>query len=77
MMEVVYALTKNVTSVEPGRLRKNCHRVTTDSRAAHLFKLYKQVEHTDTDKSNPKHCPYVNQLMKAEPEHMFPINLYK
>ncbi|MNW37244.1 Flagellin N-methylase [compost metagenome] len=29
-----------------GKASKNCHRVKSDSRAAHLFKLYEQIEHT-------------------------------
>jgi hypothetical protein len=29
-----------------GKASKNCHRVASDSRAAHLFKLYDQVETT-------------------------------
>lgn len=34
-------------------------------------------KHKETDKSNSKHCPYVYQLMLNQPDHMFPINLYK
>ncbi|RUS44609.1 YkgJ family cysteine cluster protein [Cohnella sp. AR92] len=32
-----------------GKASKNCHRVASDSRAAHLFKLFEQVEHTVED----------------------------
>ncbi|GMK39060.1 hypothetical protein PCCS19_21140 [Paenibacillus sp. CCS19] len=57
----------------------NCHVFKDPSKGCSLFLqgLEDLDKHKDTDKSNPKHCPYVNQLMMKEPERMFPINLYK
>ncbi|MEK3685011.1 hypothetical protein [Paenibacillus sp. FSL R10-2736] len=57
----------------------NCHVYKDSSKGCSLFLqgLVDLEKHKDTDKSNPKHCPYVNQLMQEEPDCMFPINLYK
>jgi hypothetical protein len=57
----------------------NCHVYKAPSKGCSLFLqgLDDLEKHRPTDKSNAKHCPYVNQLMKDEPERMFPINLYK
>lgn len=57
----------------------NCHVYKDPSKGCSLFLqgLEELEKHIYYDKSNPKHCPYVNQLMKEEPDRMFPINLYK
>ncbi|WP_405141166.1 hypothetical protein MHI48_16780 [Paenibacillus sp. FSL H7-0942] len=57
----------------------NCHFYKDPLKGCSLFLqgLVDLDKHKDTDKSNPKHCPYVNQLMKEEPDRMFPIYLYK
>jgi hypothetical protein len=57
----------------------NCHVFKDPSKGCSLFLqgLEELEKHRPTDKSNPKHCPYVNQLMKEEPDRMFPINLFK
>ncbi len=57
----------------------NCHAFKDPSKGCSLFLqgLEELEKHKPTDKSNPKHCPYVDQLMKEEPDRMFPINLYK
>ncbi|NWL87464.1 hypothetical protein DMN77_07585 [Paenibacillus sp. 79R4] len=57
----------------------NCHAIKDPSKQCSLFLqgLYDLRDHKEEDKSNPRHCPYINQLMLEQPERMFPIYFYK
>lgn len=57
----------------------NCHAIKDPSKRCSLFLqgLNDLWDHIEEDKSNPRHCPYINQLMLEQPERMFPLYFYK
>ena len=54
--------------------RGNCHRFIDSDQRCSLFiaKQHDLANHSETDKSNPKHCQYILQLMQSNPNLMFP-----
>lgn len=55
-------------------IRGNCHKVTDPlGRCSLDLESTEDLScHSKDDKANPKHCPYILQLMKTEPQYMFP-----